>query len=434
MNRGNLNQEEDREGGSTVRKTKRRNSKARTQVQREENSEHATEDVLQGFASPDGTGLHAMGADSLSKFAEVECENGKCFGLGENSEMTETELAEATARGTEFPWKTLELYGDQLEKERYDGEGKKMGNYTNCHQQNKSTLQQQRSQIGQVGVKSTQISSRTDQWVHPMNKLNQDHVESVSLGQATTGKKLTNMALIADRAIRELLKSTESDHKGDATDQARLDLGARESNRKGSDQKLAEAGSNPTFNVGVAKPDPLKKGVGPVKQKKGGDSTRINKVRKYKTDHCREGQLISEKMTSSAPMSAPMTTRAATSNRRDKKLGRSKTTTTQLSSQIGKRKRSPGSPTNGLLRKKHHDTVSEKAEDDERRRGEIVVEKSDNSQIRSTTQLDGNGDVIGVLHYGRDQTKVDEIAVTEFPTTEIAPTVNARGQKSVKEK
>lgn len=86
-----------------------------------------------------------------------------------------------------------------------------------------------------------------------------------------------------------------------------------------------EAGSNPTFNVGATKSEISKKGIGSSNKKKEGDPTRINRGVKSITSNRREMVITVGKITG---RSAPTITRPVGYKRWNKKLSRSKTTTT----------------------------------------------------------------------------------------------------------
>ncbi|KMZ58962.1 hypothetical protein ZOSMA_71G00360, partial [Zostera marina] len=304
--RGMLTQrEEDR----TERSMEVENTKTKDRIpQRKGAMQHATEDEQQELLLPDSTALQAMGVDNLSKLAELLWENGKWYGVGENSAMSQYDLAKAIESGTDLAWNRSEMYGG--ESDMYGGKleqikeawlGKMMENYDKHHDHLKIKVRQLRDLISKIGIKSTRGTANLALWVHPMNQLNQAHVGSDTLGQVAPGNKLTKLSSDATQAMRELVKSAESNHQGGQPNLTETGPSQIEGNQDELNRKLAEAGSNP-FKVGSGKSGTSKKGGGSLNKKKEGDPTRISKGGKSNKSNRRDRDSATGKTTGSAPM------------------------------------------------------------------------------------------------------------------------------------
>ncbi|KMZ58939.1 hypothetical protein ZOSMA_71G00050 [Zostera marina] len=381
--------------------------------------QHATEDEQQELLLPDSTALQAMGVDNLSKLAELLWENGKWYGVGENSAMSQYDLAKAIESGADLAWNRsemysgeLDMYGGKLEQIKEAWLGKMMENYDKHPDHLKIKVRQLRDLISKIGIKSTRGTANLALWVHPMNQLNQAHVGSDTLGQVAPGNKLTKLSSDATQDMRELVKSAESNHQGGQPNLTETGPSQIEGNQDELNRKLAEAGSNP-FKVGSGKSGTLKKGGGSLNKKKEGDPTRISKGGKSNKSNRRDRDSATGKTTGSAPM----TTRASDSNSKKVNAGKEGMMMDITGTQIGKRKRSLGIPVDGFAKKKFHDEEYVKSEEEGRLPEKRVEGKSEQPQITSTLLMDYTGSGIG------SQQEVGSLPGTESPVTPKKATV-----------
>lgn len=352
-NRGDGGRGKIGEEDSTVGTEETAGREVRDRTQREGIIEHATKDDSLGIDSSRRTEKQRMGADSLSRMGECSRADGETYGVGEIARMTRMEVSEEISHGLKI---------DQSAPRPYDSGTEPCSDRERLKTMNSDRVRCQlmvnelNRLVNNSRANSTKRSSphAINQHSHATNQIN----SASQLSQVHTGR-------------------FEPDHVA-APGNKLIDL-------------IFNAGAGGTIQAkqphpNISAPDPI---AAPQitsnetrlsRKKKSTDPTQLN--RRSKSGKKKGGNVLPAEDRGTAPM----ITRAAVSNMNGEKPTNVMIPSSRAEMEIGKRIRSPGTPTDGLKRKRNRETEKEIDGIKDRQTEEIGGNELEKQEIDSTPQ------------------------------------------------